>query len=180
MSSRRRLAGEAGVTLAELLTVMGVMSVVMAFITATVVNALGAQRRQTAQVAALNDAKLAFERVTRDIRAADPLRVAALDRIRLDVRDPTGTVRTRTYSRDGERLVMTEDASGQTRTLVGHIAPGQPLFLFHLVDGSTVTGDGTLDPRSVHSVTVQLKVEPGEAAPVINLQNRVLLRNGES
>ncbi|MDQ3981010.1 MAG: type II secretion system GspH family protein [Actinomycetota bacterium] len=180
MSSPRRLRGEDGVTLAELLTVMAVSSVVMGFITATVVNALGTQRRQTAQVAALNDAKLAFERVTRDIRAADPLRVAALDLIRLDVRDAGGTVRTRTYARDGDRMVVTDAATGQTRSLVGDVATDQPLFLFHLADGSTVTGEGTVDPRSVRSVTVQLRVQPEETGPVVDLQNRVLLRNGES
>jgi type II secretory pathway pseudopilin PulG len=180
MTSPRRLAGEEGVTLAELLTVMAVLSVVMGFITATVVNALGAQRRQTAQVTALNDAKLAFERVTRDIRAADPLRVAALDLVRLDVRDPTGTLRTRTYSRDGDQLVVTEAATGQTRSLVSDVAADQPLFLFHLADGSTVMGEGTVDPRSVRSVTVQLRVEPEETGRVVDLQNRVLLRNSES
>lgn len=180
MTSPRRLAGEDGVTLAELLTVMAMSSVVMAFIVGTVVNALGAQRRQSAQVTALNDAKLAFERVTRDIRAADPLRVAALDLIRIDVRDPAGTIRTRTYSRDGDRLVVTDAATGLTTSLVGDIPAEQPLFLFHLADGSTMTGEGTLDPRSVRSVTVQLRVEPEEAGRVVDLKNQVLLRNAES
>lgn len=178
MSERRRLAGDDGVSLVELLTVMAVLSVVMAFITGTVVNALGAQRRQTAQVAALNDAKLAFERVTRDIRAADPLKVAAPDLVRLDLRDADGTVRTLTYQRDGDRLVVTDAATGQTRTLVGGLAP-QPLFAYHLVDGSTVSGEGGLDPRLVHSVTVHLRVEPGAGAQALDLASRVLVRNAE-
>ncbi len=177
---RLRRRGEEGATLAELLTVMAVSSVVMAFIAGTIVNALGAQRRQTAQVAALNDAKLAFERVTRDIRAADPLLVAALDRIRLAVRDGGGALRTRTYERRGTQLVVTDASTGQTRPLVGDLAPDQPVFLFHLGDGSTMTADGGVDPRAVRSVTVHLRLEPKATGRVVDLENRVLLRNAEA
>ena len=179
MTDRRRGAGEDGVTLVELLTVMAVLAVVLAFVGGTIVHALGAQRQQTAQVAALNDSKLAFERVTRDIRAADPLRVAALDRVRLDVRQAGITTRTVTYQRDGNRLLVTDAATGEARALVGDLAAGWPLFLFHLVDGSTVTGEAALNPRLVRSITVQLRVEPDGAGRVVDLTNRVLVRNAE-
>lgn len=173
----RRLHGEDGVTLVELLAAMALSAVVMAFVTGTVVDALRSQRRQTAQVAALNDAKLAFERVTRDIRGADPLQVAALDRISLDVQLTDTTVRTVTYERVGNGLVVTEAATGQTRTLVGDLVPGQPLFLFHLSDGSTATGETAVDARSVQSITVRLQVEPPGSGRVVDLTNRVVLRN---
>lgn len=176
-SAPRRLEGEDGVTLAELLAVIGVLGVVLAFVTGAVVHALGSQRRQSAQVAALNDAKLAFERVTRDIRAADPLRVAAFDRVTLDVRLAAAAVRTVTYERAGDGLVTTDAATGQARTLVGDLAPGQPLFLFHLADGSTATGEAALDPRSIRSVTVRLQVEPHGAGRVVDLADRVVVRN---
>ena len=178
MADRRRLRGEDGVTLVELLTAMMVSSVVMAFIAGTVISALAAQRRQTAQVAALNEAKLAFERVTRDIRGADPLQVAAIDRIRLDVQLEDATIRTVTYERVVNGLVATEAATGQARTLVGDLAAGQALFLFHLADGSTTTA--ALDPRSVESVTFRLQVEPPGAGRVVDLVNRVVLRNARS
>ncbi len=172
-----RLEGEDGVTLVELLTVMGVLGVVLAFVTGAVVNAFRSERRQSAQVAALNDAKLAFERVTRDIRAADPLQVAALDRITVDVRLADATVRTVTYQRAGANLVVSDAATGQTRTLVGNLASGQSLFLFHLADGSTATGEGPVNPRSVRSVTVRLQVDPPGAGRVVDLANRVVVRN---
>jgi hypothetical protein len=179
MSDGRRIGGEDGVTVAELLTVMAVSSVVLAFVTGTVVNGLKSQRRQASQVAALNEAKLAFERVTRDIRGAD-LKVAELDRIRLDVRGAGGTVvRTVIYERADDRLVAIEVATGQARALVSDLAPGQPLFLFHLVDGSTATGAQAVDPRSVHSVTVRLQVEPKGAGRVVDLTNRVRMRNAK-
>jgi len=179
MTVRRRPGGEDGVSLVELLTVMAVSSVVLAFVTGTIVNALRSQRRQASQVAALNDSKLAFERVTRDIRGAD-LKVAELDRVRLDVRGAGGTVvRTVTYERAGDALVATDAATGQKRTLVGELAPGQPLFLFHLVDGSTVTGAEAVNLRSVQSVTVRLQVEPKGAGRVVDLTNRVRMRNSK-
>jgi len=173
----RRLQGEDGVTLVELLAVMGVSAVVLAFVTGSVVNALSSERRQRTQVAALNDAKLAFERVTRDIRAADPLQVAALESITLDLRQPDATTRTVTYQRLDESLVTTDPATGVTRPLVGDLAPGQPVFLFHLADGSTATGEGAIDPRLVRSITVHLRVEPEGVGRVVDLENRVVVRN---
>lgn len=178
MTGRRRLHGEDGVTLVELLVAMLLSSVVLAFVAGTVVNALQSQRRQTAQLAALNDAKLTFERVTRDIRGAD-LKVAEPERIRLDVRRPEGdVVRTVTYERVGNDLVAT-DATTPTRILVGDLGAGQSLFLFHRVDGSTATSVPSSDLLSVHSVTVRLRVEPSGVGRVVDLTNRVRMRNAK-
>ena len=179
MTSRRRFGGEHGITLVELLVVMALTAVVLGFVSRTVVHALGVQSRQTAQVAALNDTRVAFERVTRDIRGADPLRVTELDRISLDLRLADTTVRTVTYERDADRLVATDAGTGQSRALVGNLAPGQPLFLFHLADGSAVTGEAPVDPASVRSVTVRLHVENEAAGNVVDLVNQVLVRNAE-
>ena len=155
---------------------MAMSAVVLGFVTGTVVDAMRSQRRQTNQIAALNDAKLVFERVTRDIRRADPLRVAGVDRITLDVQrtDATSSV---TYERVGNTLVATEAAAGPSRTLVGDLALGEPVFLFHLFDGSTSTAETPLDPDLVESITVRLRVEPVEAGWVVDLENRVVVRN---
>jgi prepilin-type N-terminal cleavage/methylation domain-containing protein len=176
-TERRRFTGEDGVTLVELLTVMAVSAVVLAFVTGTVIHALRSQRRQRAELAALNEAKVAFERMSRDIRGADPLRVATPDLIRLDVRGPGSDVRTVTYARDRDRLVATDGPTGQSRPLVADLAAGQPLFRFHLADGSTAPDDQALDPRSVRSITIRLQVEPDEAGRVVDLVTRVLVRN---
>ncbi len=177
MTLGRRLGADGGFTLMELLTTMAISSVVVAFVTGTVIHALHAQDRQVDQVAALNDTKLAFERVTRDIRRADPLRVVALDRIRLDVLEAGGVRRTLTYQRSGDALAVTDDATAQTRTLVADLVPGPPLFLYHLDDGTTATGDQPLDPRRVSSIVVHLKADPEGPATGVDLETRVLLRN---
>lgn len=175
-----RLRGEDGVTLVELLTAMAIAAVVLAFVTGTVVNALAAQRRQVRQIAALNNAKLTFERVTRDIRAADPLREAAPDRITLNLPQADATVRTMTYERVGESLVARNAATADSRTLLDDLAPDQPLFLFHLADGSTTTGDSAVDARAVRSVTVRLRLDTGGPGRMVDLANRVVMRNAAS
>lgn len=173
----RRARPDDGITLVELLVGMAVSAVVLAFVTGTVVHALRTHDRQTTQVAALNDAKRAFEWVTRDLRAADPLRVAEPGRVRLDARRGAGGTRLVTYARQGDELVLTDESAGTSRTLVDSLAAGEPLFRYHLVDGSTVTGvEGPVDPRLVHSITVRLQVQAG-AGSVVDLENRVLLRN---
>lgn len=177
MSVRRRLRGEDGATLVELLTVMAVSALLLAFVTGTVIDAMRSQRRQATQVLALNDAKLAFERVTRDIRGANPLRVATQDSITLDVQKADATFHTLTYERTGNVLTAIGDASGSARRLVGDLAPGRPLFLFHLFDGSTASGGTSLDPGLVESVTVRLQVEPAGTGRVLDLENRVVVRN---
>ncbi|MDQ3895637.1 MAG: hypothetical protein M3326_00045 [Actinomycetota bacterium] len=178
MTDRPRFDGEGGATLVELLTAMTVAAVVLAFVTGTVIQALGVQRRQTAQIGALNDARLAFERTTTDLRAANPLRQVAPDRIQLDVRTPTAGVRAVTYERVGTRLVFTDLSTGRSRTLVGDLA-AQPLFTFHLADGSTAAGE-PVDPGLVRSITVRIRVVPVGVGRVLDLENRVLVRNARS
>ena len=177
MTAPRRLSGEQGFSLVELLTVMAVSAVVVGFVTGTVVHALRSERRQRAQLSALNEVKVAFERVTRDLRGADPLLVAAPDEIRLEVRDPGGTMRTVSYARDDDRLVTTDGTTGESRALAVDLAAGEPLFRFHLADGTTVSE--ALDPGAVRSVTVRLRLEPDGAGRVVDLTNRVLVRNAE-
>lgn len=179
MNVPRRLGQQDGASLVELLTALAVSAVVLAFVTGTVIHALRSQDRQVSRVEALNEVKVAFERTTRDIRAADPLRLAGNDRVDLDVDTGTGTTRTVTYEHAGDELIVTDAASGQPRTMVGDLVSGLRVFQYHLVDGSTATGEAAVDPRLVRSITMRLRVEPDGAASAIDLKNRVLLRNAD-
>lgn len=179
MKLRRRSSREDGFTLVELLTTLAVSAVVMAFVTGTVIHALRSQERQTSRVQALNDVKLAFERTTRDLRAADPLRLAGNDEVLLDVRTATGVTRTLAYRHTGDELVVTDAATGQPRTLVGDLDSGLRVFQYHLADGSTTTAEAAVDARSVRSITMHLRVEPDGAPSAIDLETRVQLRNAD-
>lgn len=171
---------EGGFTLVELLTAISVSLVVMGVVTGVVVNAVQTQRRQVAQVDALNAAKVAFERITRDVRAADPLRVAEPNRVRMDV-ERDGRVRTVTYRLVDGRVLAEDGANADPRALVDGVVPdgSRPLFTFHLFDGTEVSGEAVADPRMVHSITVALRVLRPEAGEVVDLENRVLIRNAE-
>lgn len=161
----------------ELLVVLAISAVVLGMLTTGVIHALQAQRRQVAQMQAITQAQLGFERVTRDIRAADPLYVAEPDRIRLATRTPGGP-RMVTYRHVDGALVVEEGAVSTSRRLVEHLVHvDEPLFRFHLTDGTTVSGAAVDDPRWVRSITVRLRVRPPEAGEVVRLDNRVLLRN---
>lgn len=181
MTVPRRLGQQDGASLVELLTALAVSGVVLAFITGTVIHALRSQDRQVSRVEALNEVKIAFERTTRDIRAADPLRLAGNDRVDVDVHTGTGTgtTRTLTYEHAGDELIVTDAVSGQPRALVGDLVSGLRVFRYHLVDGSTATGEAAVDPRLVRSITMRLRVEPDGPASAIDLENRILLRNAD-
>lgn len=171
---------EDGFTLVELLTAIAVSLVVMSVVTGIVVNAVQTQRRQVAQVDALNAAKVAFERITRDLRAADPLLIAEPDRARMEV-ERDGHRRSVTYRLTDGRVVVEDGADAEARELVDGVVPDadRPPFTFHLFDGTEVRGEAVADPRTVRSVTVALRVERPEAGPVVDLDNRVLIRNAE-
>lgn len=171
---------EGGFTLVELLTAIAVSLVVIAVITGSVINALQTQRRQVAQVDALNAAKLAFERITRDVRAADPLLIAEPDRVRMEV-ERDGQRRVVTYWLADGRVLVEDGAGADPRRLVEGVAPAasRPLFTFHLFDGTEVVGTAVADPRRVRSITVGLRVTRPEAGEVVDLTNRVLIRNAE-
>jgi Tfp pilus assembly protein PilE len=72
---RRRLAGHAeeGLTLVELLITMILMSIVGGIITASMVNAMKVTRTQDDETRTLTNAKVAMERMTREIRGANAL-----------------------------------------------------------------------------------------------------------
>jgi prepilin-type N-terminal cleavage/methylation domain-containing protein len=173
---RGRLAGTAGFTLVELLAAVAVSLVVVGVVTGTVIQGLQTQRRQVDQVEALNAAKLAFERVTRDLRAADPLLIAEPDRVRVGILR-AGASSVVTYWREGDRL-LARTGTGEASLLVDGVVPAaDPVFAFHLFDGTDVGGSAVADPRRVRSVTVTLRVERPWAGAVVNLDTRVLLRN---
>lgn len=68
--------GEAGVTLVELLVVIAILGVVGAIVTGGVVNGMRAADYGQRRISALAEAQKGLERMSREMRAADPLRVA--------------------------------------------------------------------------------------------------------
>ena len=88
---------EGGVTLVELLVVILLLGVIGGFVTASVVNALQATRKGEARVMALNDLQRGIERVGRELRAAEELKIEPGS-------DPSENIGAQ-VTRRGERIV---------------------------------------------------------------------------
>jgi prepilin-type N-terminal cleavage/methylation domain-containing protein len=93
---RQAASDEAGLTLVELLTVIVILGVIGGFVTNTVITALEATRKGEARVMALNDLQRGVERVGRELRAAEELKIATGT-------DPAGNVGAQVV-RDGQRI----------------------------------------------------------------------------
>jgi prepilin-type N-terminal cleavage/methylation domain-containing protein len=179
-AARRRLSDERGLTLVEVLVVVLITGIVITIAGASAVNALRFEREQTAHVSALNQAKIATERLTRDLRGADPLFVAEDNRIRYQVRRPGGMT-TVEYRLDGDNLVVDD---GTERVVLRGVVlpPGQPLFsYFNLArEQLPLPEEGPDIPNvEVRSVTVMLQVPYGERGQTVQLETNIMLRNAE-
>lgn len=178
MRRLRPLRQEEGATLVELLVVMVMMAVIGSIVSTAVFSSFRIQRRQVAQVDTMNELKLAFERVTRDARAADPLLAGSTGAI-LSVRVcRTGTYTTRTYRLQAGELLGPGGApltSGITNTAT------EPVFTYLDIAGTPL--DIVSDPariNDVHYIDIRLRrlPEPGAAASsTIDLRNRLTIRN---
>jgi Tfp pilus assembly protein PilE len=87
---------ETGLTLVELLTVIVILGVIGGFVTNTVITALEATRKGEARVMALNDLQRGVERVGRELRAAEELKIVPGS-------DPSGNVGAQVV-RNGQRI----------------------------------------------------------------------------
>lgn len=76
MATKRSRRDEAGITLVELLVVMILLGVVGGIVTTAIVTTLQSASSTQARVLALNELENALQRVSRDLRVADPLRLS--------------------------------------------------------------------------------------------------------
>jgi type II secretory pathway pseudopilin PulG len=185
MSLRARLKSETGVSLVELLVVMMIAAIVGAITTATIVNGLHQQRELSSRTYTLNDAKMTLERMTREIRAADPVLVAQPDQLRVEVRRNDATISYRyeleSYTDNGAERYriaveqVTTDASGATTTsnttlLGGLIDPD--IFAYRDGQGNPATSAG-----DVRTVVVTLRAATGLRGGEVNLGDEITVRN---
>ncbi|MDP8971547.1 MAG: prepilin-type N-terminal cleavage/methylation domain-containing protein [Actinomycetota bacterium] len=191
---RRRLPDERGFTLVELLVTMSLSLIVVAIATGSVIQALQTQRRQVRQVAIQAEANKALERMTRELRAANPL-LGTPSAEQAMVQVTRGSVRTTTtytlvpttpgrqridQTRTVEDLAASPVTSSTTTTtlLDGLALPaGAALFTYHGDDGAPLT-TAPISPAAVRSVTVRLVLALPETSAVLDLGNEIMLRNG--
>jgi type II secretory pathway pseudopilin PulG len=175
---RRFHRREEGATLVELLMVMIMMAVIGSIVASAVHTSFRMQRRQMAQVESLNELKLAFERVTRDARAADPILAGSTGTQLITRICRSGTYTTRTYRMQAGQLLGPGNA-----VLASNLTNSstEPVFVYRNIDGNPldIVSNTALIP-DVRYVTVRL-MRPAEAGAsggnIIDLRNRVTVRN---
>jgi prepilin-type N-terminal cleavage/methylation domain-containing protein len=160
-----RLRSEAAFTLVELLVVMVILGVVGGIATTAVVTTLQSASNTQSRVVALNELENALQRITRDLRVADPLQLSpdASDSdfavfetdLGADITTASGqeSVRYRLVGDPaaGPQRLVREDTGQTLVTLVDN--GGEPVFEYLRFDGTpllcTGNDDASLDVTDV-------------------------------
>lgn len=176
-----RFHREDGVTLIELLVVMVVFGVVGGIVLTSTVTALQNAAATNARIDALQELELAMQRVTRDLRAADPLEL---------VTGEYDTALGASILRDGQRssvrfrLVDAGDVQQMVREDVGQTLVtnldngGDPVFEYLDRFGQEITCTSDCDTALLQAAQVQVRfvrVIP-DSTPAI-VETRVSVRN---
>lgn len=188
---RMRDGGEVGFTLIEMLVVLLLTSVVGTVAMQGMITGMRVTQRQSSRVEALNEVKKSFERVTRDIRGANPLITAESTRIK--VREvEAGVRRDVTYSLVGQNLVVTEVKanhktgvviSTNTKTVMGDVEVGTAVvFTYFDATGAELTAamPGVFSPLEAEAVEMRLRVELDRSDDLVDFSERITMRNAEA
>jgi prepilin-type N-terminal cleavage/methylation domain-containing protein len=185
MRGRVRLTEEGGLTLVELLVVVLVGGIVTTIAASSIVQSLGFHREHSAQLAALSDVKIAFERVARDIRGADPLLSATPEEVRFRLYPDEEAVTVSYLVVDGN-LVRREDGVDRL-ALRGVTLPDETSLLTYFdIDGVELTPlDEFGEPQDIpnveaRSIRIRLRVPYGHRGESVDLETNAMLRNSEA
>jgi prepilin-type N-terminal cleavage/methylation domain-containing protein len=171
-ASRTRHADD-GVGLIELLVVVALLAVVGGIVSSGLVSGMRTTRQAQDRVDANAQLQRAAERISREIRAADPLLVAEPNRIEARVRRGGGTP---TYV---ARVVGTDlrDGMGGVQTpVVRNVATGTPVFRYFTAAGAEITTVTSTNLPTISRVTITI-VRTLPEQPPIRVQTAVTLRN---
>jgi len=152
---RRPRPVDAGYSLVEMLVVVVILGVVSAVVSAAIISSLRVQQVTESNVTSMAGARTAIERMSRDIRTANPLRTAQANVISFDMYYGTRCER-RTYSVVAGSLVLSRaqfaagvrcGASGAvpgaatTSTVIKNVTntTAAPLFRYYRWDTATKT-----------------------------------------
>lgn len=164
-ASRRR-GDERGFTLIELLVAVSLMGVVGAVTVGGVVRSLQVTTVASARVEAMTDLQRVQERITRAVRAADPIGVATPDQLQVTVHDDALRRRVLTFTKAGAVLRQREvtfpspagaATSDVTTVMTDLLDPAQPAFAYHTgVDADPATAD-VIDPWGTPAVLSDIR-----------------------
>ncbi len=176
--ARVRLRGSEGMTIIELLVVLVVFGVVGSVVASGVIQGLQSSRLAQARVEALADVQKGVARMSREVRAACPVRTATATEVVVDVRR-AGDVHRYAYTLDDAadelRYEVHQPATALTPTsegvLVREVVNTAP-FTAYDSDGTVTT-----DPKMVTRVRILVERDLPEQ-DAITVQTDVSARNG--
>ena len=171
------MSNERGYSLAELLSAMAVLTLLLAGLLVTFqegqnVYSFGAGRSEVQQ-----NARVALDRMLRELRTAAQITTATSNDIQFTFVDDSGTSVTVEYSLNGTNIQRNQTVpaiGGQPATLTGGVA-GLTITYYDVSNNTTTT------PGNVYSVDIQLTTQLEDTSlpnsPQVVVQGRVRLRN---
>lgn len=193
-----RLSGERGFTLVELLVVIGILAVVGSVAVAGLVNGMRQSAHAQDRVEALTTTQTALARMSRELRAADPLREVATDRVTLDVRrggelihfryrvvaDGAGAFQLEQQrwvfdeGFDGDDFTPQESEAAQTsqRVLLGRLTDAE-VFEARDSDGDVLDDSATATAANASRLLMVVRREVQPDRPAIEVETSVTVRN---
>jgi prepilin-type N-terminal cleavage/methylation domain-containing protein len=193
---------EAGLTLIELLVTMIIMGVISAVVTAGIVTSLTDQRRERTRLDAVSSSQRVLERVSKDLRAANPLVAGDASSVTVLVYRGTACQQRRYYVNASSQLVeeiasypasaTCSSRSGALGTASSFVlltrvanAATDPVFSYRRIDPAQDALVSVTSPIAnglvplVDSVTVSLKAGLKENQAPVSVSTSVDLRNVE-
>ena len=182
---RLRLGDEAGVGMVELFIVMLLTSVIGATMLNGLVSSFRHQREQVTYVQTLNTMKLAFERTTMELRAADPLVAATPESVTVRIRRGPETARTcrdvqfaLTPAGATSNLTTQNPVGSAARTVAGGFRPATASApTFQYLDENQAVLAAPVSVASVRYIQVNLRATFDAGAPPVQFTDRIFLRN---
>ncbi len=175
------LNNERGYTLAELLTAMAVMGLLLAGLLLTLQEGQTAYQYGAGRAEVQQNGRVALERMLRELRAASAISTSNASAVTLTYLDETSTSITVAYSLSGASTPFLlqrnqTGAAGQPETLIGGV--NSLVITYFDINGATTT-----TPANVRSIDIRLTTRSEDAtlgAPQIRsamVAGRVRVRN---
>ena len=182
MAAAPRFRDEQGITLVELLVVMVLFGVVGGVVTSAIVSSMRTTHVTNARIQATQELEIGLQRVTRDLRAADPLVLSETN----EFADELGasilsdgerrTVNYRLVGDAGEQQFVRQDTGQALVALVDN--GGQDVFTYLDRFGRKIdcTDDCDAEYLKTRQIEIRLVRELGDYEP-IEVSTRVGVRN---
>ena len=188
----KRAQDRRGFTLVELLVVLVILAIVGGIVASSLIRGLQVDAQARNRIEAFEDMQIVMERMSREIRAANPIVSAdsVADRLEVQVQRNEQCLRFE-YVRDGEQLLVTERRFGaecvgtpsvSTQVLLRDLEP-TPVFEFERIDAAgqrTALPDGSFTEATATDIkfvtitlahTLELDQSPVTVRSLVGIRN---------